>query len=94
MNNLDKYELVMHLMRKENVTKSEIIVLAYLYEHKTGTVNDISIELDLERSKINKAVKQMTEKQLVNRELDSDGKTYVYYINDNHRYFKEFYGKE
>lgn len=93
MNYQDKYNLVMHLMRKEIVTKSEIMVIAYLCEHKTGTTNDISIGLNWQRSKIGKSVKQMVEKGLVNRELDTDGKTYVYSINENHQYFKEFYGK-
>lgn len=94
MNNLDKYELIMHLIKKSNLAKSEILILMYLYEHKTGTTNDFSSELNWQRPNVSRLVKQMTDKQLVNRKLDVDDQTYIYSINKSHPYFKEFYGKE
>ena len=94
MNCLDKYKLAYHLMKNSDLAKSEILILTYLYEHKTGTTNDFSSELNWQRPNVSRLVKQMTDKQLVNRKLDVDDQTYIYSINENHQYFKEFYGKE
>lgn len=76
-----------------NLNKTEYTVLLFLLK-KSGSIKQISQETNLDRTTIQKALKQLLEKQIIIRKRDTGkGASYFYCLKNKPEFKKEIHSR-